>query len=225
MDSEAALPLVKGDIRSTSVPRLRKSSRRAKYGGAPPTDAFIPDGSAGLFKVELGKPMTNLSPAQKYAVAHSSVGKLIGKRVNRNNQRTGERNPWNYFGPGRRWEEKSVRGTDLDPQTGVGIWKDEKDAEDTLRLELNAGPEAPVVEPSFQRVTSSLSQDSRAAELDRNGDEAVTFPSGRGRPSKRRNRHRNWTDGWELVDTPEALADDAELDDSWDIVSACSAPD
>ncbi|KAL8685532.1 MAG: hypothetical protein Q9218_007702 [Villophora microphyllina] len=114
----------KRDLRSSSIPHFRHSSKRAKYGGPPPTDAFLLDTSDIAWKPQLGKPTADIASSQKYRVAQDTVARLIGKHVNRNNQRTGERDPWNHFGAGRRWAKQVAKGKDMDMLMKVYIPRD-----------------------------------------------------------------------------------------------------
>ena len=113
------------DIRSSSVPTLRFHTERAKYGGPLPTSTGLPYSTAfpgltfhpatGSFVPSSSRqaaqtPTQHLTKAQLYRLAQSNVSSLIGKRVNRHNQRTGERDPWNYYGPNRRWSKAAASG-------------------------------------------------------------------------------------------------------------------
>ena len=133
MDLVTSLHHQDRDLRSSSIPRLRQSSHRAKYGGPPPTDAFdfaIDPHASHPFPqfVELGKPRTDLTPRERFRVAQTSVGSLIGKRVNKHNQRTGERDPWYYWGPGKKWAMRQARGRDVDVDFGMRDLLEEIDA-------------------------------------------------------------------------------------------------
>ena len=123
MSESFALTSYKRDLRASSVPRLRRSFQHAKYGGEPPHDAFK---TVGLFQVKPGKAHDRLTRNQRYRVAQGSVGSLIGKRVNKHNQRTGERDPWNYWGRGKKWAKQMASGKDVDTGTAVGIYLDEE---------------------------------------------------------------------------------------------------
>ena len=127
MDTLPDLLFHQRDLRSSAIPRLRESSKWAKYGGAPPIDAFElqPSNSSAFPDVIIGKPRIDLTPTEQYQVAQQSVGTLIAKRVNRHNQRTGERNPWRYWGAGRKWGKREARGKDVDAYTARGILAEE----------------------------------------------------------------------------------------------------
>ena len=227
MDSPSSLLSVHRDIRSSSVPHLRNASQRAKYGGSPPTDAFLSP-SDFPHTVELGKPKTNLTSSQKFTVAHGSVGSLIGKRVNRNNQRTGERDPWRYYGAGRRWAKKLKSGKDVDVGAGMGIWRDE----DIEKLEVNQLVERWHSQLALKRKEILASQSGERAHehsletmAARNGnheEEAYII-----RVAKRkRDRQYSKADSteWDFVRRPSDSRESC-IDDGWDIVSIRSAPD
>ena len=141
MDTLPDLLFHQRDLRSSAIPRLRESSKRAKYGGAPPIDAFElqPCVTGGLPDVIIRKPRTNLTPTEQYHVAQRSVGPLIGKRVNRHNQRTGERDPWRYWGAGRKWSIQEARGKDMNAYTARGILAEEDWLREIARLENGTG--------------------------------------------------------------------------------------
>ncbi|MDI1485622.1 MAG: hypothetical protein OHK93_003811 [Ramalina farinacea] len=141
MDTLPDLLFHQRDLRSSAIPRLRESSKRAKYGGAPPIDAFEiqPTNSAALPDVIIGKPRTDLTPTEQYQVAQRSVGPLIGKRVNRHNQRTGERDPWRYWGAGRKWGIREARGKDVDAYIARRILAEEDWLREIAKLENGTG--------------------------------------------------------------------------------------
>lgn len=141
MDPSSDLPFLQRDLRSSTIPRLRDSSKRAKYGGAPPTDAFEfqPSYPVGHPEVIIGKPKTDLTPTEQYKVAQGSVGRLVGKRVNRHNQRTGERDPLRYWGAGRKRAIQEARGKDIDTHTALGILTEEDWLGYIAKLEKDTG--------------------------------------------------------------------------------------
>lgn len=218
MDSTPTL-----DIRSSSIPRLRHSSQRAKYGGAPPTDAFVADRDLISGHVVLGEPSTNLTPRQKYTIARETVGSLIGKHVNRHNQRTGERDPWRYWGPGRKWEKREVRGRDVDAKVGISILRDEEmygwDVNAYRRYDDDDPPNTPDGEALNLNAAGTMNE----LVANRNGTVTETYRIGHSRRKPHSARQRHTEKDWGLVEKPREVREDS-VDDDWDLMSTCSAP-
>ncbi|KAL8650144.1 MAG: hypothetical protein Q9226_005270 [Calogaya cf. arnoldii] len=193
------------EIRSVSIPRLRRSSHLSKFGGPPPKDAFHTscDPSTIPYRPRTGKPTTNLTPAQKFEIAHNTVPSLIGKHVNRNNQRIGERDPWRCWGPGRKWGKQDKRG-DLEAAAGLESLEDEEDGNkeglanrrDDVGIVLKDG------DLPRRRSFETL---------------------GAFRWKKHSVKRKRADEQWELVERSWASADEC-LDESWDVMSAGSAP-
>ena len=198
------------DIRSPSMSRLRQSSIRAKYGAnRPPKDAFI---RTDDFHVRLGGPIGSLTAAEKFAVAHRSVERLIGIRVIRHNQRTGERDPWRYYGAGRRWAKKIAQGRDVDVREEGDMLQGEADAKyeqsagRRVILDSNRHPETFDIDPeSHEQPVPGSMADPRGTAKEKNP--APTDAIGT----------------WEVVGPPEEQHSRDE-DDDWDIISTTSCP-
>ncbi|KAL9576932.1 MAG: hypothetical protein Q9212_006711 [Teloschistes hypoglaucus] len=211
------------DSRSSSVPKLRHASKRAKYGGLPPTNAFYIDTSQILWEPRPGKPTTHLTPSQKHRIARHSTACLIGKHVNRNNQRTGERDPWNHYGPGKRWAKQEARGKDVDTWTGIDIWSGQEDEDEWLGCLLEScedvvtqGHDPPMLdmgEPVQMKPMPSVQEhdDSELVGIKTGLREEIDH-----QPSQLQR-------GWEWVESVECHGE-TDVDDDWDILSLSSAP-
>ena len=211
----AILPLPQRELRSSSLPRLREASKRAKYGSpTPPTDAFIHDHTPAHCSVEPGKPTTSLTPKQRFQIAQSSVLPLIGKRVNRNNQRTEERDPWNHYGAGSRWAKMDVRGRNVDTKTGVQLWREkEGDEEEPGRIEDHWDRDEGLFMGEKGCDFEGLSSGLEAAET-KLGDVA--------RWKDVKPKTSSIKKDWEFVDQTSANGREDDID--WDIISICSVP-
>ncbi|KAL8855017.1 MAG: hypothetical protein Q9221_000214 [Calogaya cf. arnoldii] len=193
------------DIRSASIPCLRRSSHLAKYGGLPPKDAFhiSCDPSPIPYRPRTGeKPSTNLTPAQKYEIAHNTVPSLIGKHVNRNNQRTGERDLWRGR-PGRRWGKQEKRG-DLEAAAGLKRLEDEEDGNKEGLADRRDGECVVLNDGDLPRRRSLKTL-------------------GAFEWKEHSVKRKRADEQWELVERSWASADEC-LDERWDVMSAGSAP-
>ena len=201
----------------------------------PPTDAFMAKLERFPYEWELGKATTDLTPAQKYFVAQGSVGRLIGQRVNRNNQRTGERDPWRYWGAGRRWAKQEAKGKDVDTQDGVEIWMDEEsDIQESkiLRESLDEpGQSHGLARPGSlddSRTPSEWNSNSNnvgKALTATHGDHAIGMYNISNATQKQHGRRQRHDEGeWEFVRAPCDLKE-SRIYDGWDVVSISSASD
>lgn len=230
MASSSTLPLSERDIRSSSVPRLRHASQRAKYGGPPPTDSFLIDQSRFPRLPALGKPKTDLTPAQRFRVAHDSVGCLTGKHLNKSNQHTGDRNPWNYWGPGRRWAKQAASGKDVHIQDGVRILLDEERVEWELEQEaLSRSWDEQYEHARFKIRSGSTVLDSdevgpmSMVQAMRDVDGVRKYQIKVAKRKRSVAKERRWDEDWHSVGSAEDHGD-SDTDDSWDDISVCSAP-
>ena len=235
MDCSSSSSCLYRDIRSPSIPQVRRSFQRAKYGGQPPTDAFLFATSDFPFSLELGKPKTNLTPSQKYTLAQESVGSLVGKRVNRNNQRTGERDPWRYYGAGRKWAKKQKSGTDVNTSAGVEIWGDEESVswEVDQLTEQRHDQLALWSDHVAQNVLGDLyvsendclnsREASNAAAAVCNDNEGRAYSIGIARCKRNRRKPEGGERQWEFLTMPSDSLE-SYADDGWEIVSSPSTP-
>ncbi|KAL8687178.1 MAG: hypothetical protein Q9218_006578 [Villophora microphyllina] len=229
MASSLHLPPFDRDIRSASVPRLRHASTCAKYGRSPPTDAFAVDKADFPWTPLLGKPRTHLTSTQKYRIAQDSVGSLIGKHVNRHNQRTRENDPWRYWGPGRRWGKQEAAGKDVDTVTGVHIWKDEESIDWDLEMEAYFQWWKAQHPEWFPRRSNPMVLDPQKsnpmttvrAKRDEEGYASYKLRSVRAKRTGVQNSGKD--EDWQVVRLPEEEGE-SEVDDGWDLVSIRSAP-
>ncbi|KAL9577080.1 MAG: hypothetical protein Q9203_007588, partial [Teloschistes exilis] len=213
--------MIHRDIRSSSVPQLRLASKRVKYGGLPPTDAFDIDNSEILWKPRLGKPTTHLTPSQKHRVARNSAAPLIGKHVNRNNQRTGERDPWNHYGPGKRWAKQEARGKDVDTTTGIDIWSGQKDEDEWLEPLLESyeeGAEQGAC-PAALRLDELCRSKTMESTQESDNGEPIEIETG----NEQINHHTSQLEqAWEFVESLQGYGE-TDFDDDWDVLSLSSA--
>ena len=223
MDFDASVVDAGRDLRSRSIPRLRFHSHKAKYGGAPPIDAFTLLSPPNHLQTALGPATTDLKPAQKYMIAQSTVGRLIGKRVNKKNQRTGERNPWNYYGTDRRWAKQEAKGAHIRLQDGVDIWSGEKSEAKRARLDVERmfwDADITSSEPLPTReVSLELSSSGADNVVDLKNDlSGVTLASQLGQKQIHSDCD-GLSDGWEIVSGFPIIQYEREDGDDWELVT------
>ncbi|KAL8660721.1 MAG: hypothetical protein Q9202_006271 [Teloschistes flavicans] len=212
------------DLRSSSVPRLRHASKRAKYGRAlPPIDAFYIDTSASLWTPQLGKPITHLTSSQKHRIARDSAPGLIGKHVNRNNQRTGERDPWNHYGAGKRWAKQEAKGKDMDTLAGIAIWRGQQDDDRWLEFLLERQEEAINQEPDSAVSDLNEAGHFKPVQFMQGNDDNEPGEINTGHREQIHHQRPQLEHGWEFVESVEDHGGTA-CNDDWDVVSLHSAP-
>lgn len=136
--------------------------------------------------------------------------------MNRNNQRTRERDPWNYYGARRRWAKQEVTGTWAETPEGMEDYWGEEMEEAGIEDDYTLGelPQDGAWEADLGAVDIWGRADVDAGQL-------VV----RGRKSWRVGRRGRSEGGWEMVRRPEmGKNEEEEEDDQWDMISVSSAP-
>lgn len=153
------------------------------------------------------------------------MGSLVGKRVNRHNQRTGERDPWRYWGPGRKRERLAAGGRDVSTGVGVERYRDEEGEESYIDDAYMLG---------WLPVDGVWEENMEAGEVW--GERDVSGVTVRVAAARRKRRLNGSLSGWELVKKPGAswaerdgkgiddTVADAGDDDGWEVLSVSSTP-
>lgn len=235
------------DLRSSSIPHHRFTSRRAKYGRLPtPTYGFNvvpnwpyppwPKHVIRSVHIALGPPETHVTPKDQFIMAQETVESLIGKRTGKHRSWS-ERDPWLYFGAGRRWEKMARSGRDVGEEDRWDVLYAEEEAlwsvaemmEEEVPTDDEAGdvstpPEAE--DQDWDAVIAEHEQEDRwTGEEDgweRNADTVTVGTLGDiARWTTKKGRRRSVME-WEILRLHDWVSEDVEIDD-WDLVSICSA--